>query len=245
LLLASVVVGFFLVLAFIQNTYDVLWRLLPADFRIIQFTYRLNIYLLACIAGLTIIACRYYGQLGTQRSRLAKPLLALLVLSAAIQAGYATHQVWTAHIFGSAEEVIPETGQLPKMWYDINYVSSSVPMIEPYSAAELRVPLKFVDTADAQFVVRASLTGELVSVNIVPSPLIAIAPGEIVGQRSDNDHLVLRTPSSDADVQVRVEGVTTLPVLVGRLITFTCLSGLALMALTLLLRRKRRKDQGV
>lgn len=241
LLAASVVGGFALVLVLTVGPASI-WQHLPSEALYIQFRYRLNMYLLACIAGLMLVACRYAGQIRALHPRAGRLAFGLLAGAALMQAGFALSQVWSAQVVGSAESVLDRPDQLPATWYDSSFLDRALPLVTPSTTERLSPDLTTLNQSSVVITVPAHLTGRYISVDVIPSPLITFSLAALAGQDGDG-HAVVHVPESPSDVQITVQGTATWATLAGTATTVLCLLGALASVGLLLLRRRGARHQ--
>jgi hypothetical protein len=221
------------------------WARLPRELLVLQSVYRLNPYLLACAAGLVLVAGRYALEVRVRRRWLGACLLGVLAAAALVQLGLGLRQAWSAPRGGPADAIVATSDVRPDTWYGDDYYSSDLGILshESYPRFQVRAQAPDLNATELEIEIPARMTGELVRTNVVPSAFIrwdlSTASGTEIAGQADN-FVALRTPQSESDLHVRVRAVNTPPRVLGAAISFACL--VALGALVVLGLRGRRSS---
>lgn len=193
------------------------WDVLPREARVIQFPYRLNIYLLACVAGLIVVAGRYAERVRAVRPRLGQTLLGLLGLSGLVQLGFAQHQIWTAETYGPADAVLRDLSRLPSTWYDRSYYNATEPSLEREASGRANASRTELDALAVEVVVPANRADRRVRTNVVLSPLVELSPPRVVGRAWG--HAVVDVRGSREPTRFRAEAARTPWTMLGSALT--------------------------
>jgi hypothetical protein len=215
--------GFFGVLALITGT-DI-WEWLPREAHIVQFPYRLNSYLLACICGFVTLGAVYAYRLRSARPRAARLAQAALLGATLVQVGLGSYQVWTARTFGPIEDVLGDVDQSPTTWYEpLGYANISKRAFPAERLPLVEATGESLESLELEVAIPADLDADLARVNVFYSPFIAAEPDRIEGQA--RGHVVVSVPDNPLRRQLRIVTRDTPATLVGRWISLGSLLGL-------------------
>ncbi len=147
-----------------------LWNALPRTLREVQFPYRLDTYVVLCVAGLVLVGViAIQGSSGAHRARLMRPALAGAI---AISVALCAWQLWVPNTepsfaYRDRSAVFVSTHVTPHTWYDDSYTDASA---------------RVVYTGDRMvYIAPAAITGDHVSVTITPPPGTAPFATNIAG----------------------------------------------------------------
>jgi hypothetical protein len=166
-----------------------LWNALPRTLREVQFPYRLNTYVVLCVAGLVLfgVLAAQQGSVGARRGRLLRPALAGVI---AVSVALCVWQLWVPQTeapfsYRNRSAVFVSTHITPHTWYDNSYLDASARIIYTGDRVVLIDP--------------ALITSDHVSLTVTPPPgtapfAINIAGGPYAVRVSGGIVAVGRTP---------------------------------------------------
>jgi hypothetical protein len=216
------------------------WDHFPHTLTLIQFTYRLESYIVLMLALLVVVMLRAIAVWDERSPDVARWLKASLAVVLVIGFGQAMAQAWGTGSFNvlARDDAVVSVHNLPKSWFpagDFRDRSATV-------AAGKLGTLSFdpATVTDNRVAVHAP-SGNTVATNIAGgSYLVKVSGAKSVGRTADGFRVI--TPDGSSP-KVVVTGANPLPVVLGRWITFVALgiaAGLALFcAYTTLVARRR------
>jgi hypothetical protein len=146
-----------------------LWDALPRTLREVQFPYRLDTYVVLCVAGLMLVGVMAVQGSSGARARLMRPALAGAI---AISVALCAWQLWVPNTepsfaYRNRSAVFVSTHITPHTWYDDSYTDASTRVI--YTGDRM----VYIDPQ--------AITGDHVSVTITPPPGTAPFATNIAG----------------------------------------------------------------
>ncbi len=214
---------------------------LPGPFRMLQFGYRLEAYILLALSAATIGVLRLVSQAGHGRVTWQWAALAVILL-AVVQA---LDQTRPSHVpsynAGDAIEVRPYHFGIP--WVtELDYTSMQLP---PSPAPRSDVVVAFPTSAEQgerATVTVAALPGDLLRTNLMGMPqLVHVDGARIIGRDSSNRAVVRVAQNTTPGVAtIAIRAASPWPVTLGRALSLLGLLGLLANVVALVLARRRR-----
>lgn len=215
------------------------WDALPTFLTYLQFTFRLESYILLCLALLVIAGLVWLGRGAAPRS--GRGLTGALAVALVFGGGIAVWQTWSTPSLWMQDRRQTFTGptELPKTWYDPGFFRDQSQPIVPGAPDQPQVIVPFDAAAKDRTVVVAAPPGvQTVTTNLATGPyLLDVQGAEPVG-RTVSGWLVLRRPADQVDaptMKLRLSVAESTPVVAGHWITRLALIGVALVLLGLAL----------
>jgi uncharacterized membrane protein len=215
------------ILITVLMTHAGLLAALPSQYALIQFGYRLEIYVLLSLCG-AILAALVLARSGAARVRvwrwMALPVC-IVSLGGAIQQISALpypgrDRYVTLNYYGEVE-----TGN------NRDFQDVAQPVIPGHGLPNVTIPLEAVHDDQASFTTRQP-PGTLIATNIGAGPnLVALTGASAAGVDSETGNMVLRI-APGAGQTITVRAASSLPVVLGRVLT---LIGVAILVVELLL----------
>jgi hypothetical protein len=237
------------------------WDLLPKAFTAIQFTFRLESYVLILLGVLVALLLRAMERWEPPNARFAPALTALLIFGLVAGIGQGVVQAWSTpsqqkpsgadgkgpKTTITRAELHADPHVLPRSWYAAgDYKDRSAPLKSTYAKPIFDPHEVKKDRLVASIPVPAN-GGELTT-NVAAGPYLARIIGvRHVGRSFDGSQVVVPVAAPGAKrVTVRVEPEVSKPVLAGRLLTFAACAVVVLVLLFFLSRwiadHRRRAD---
>ena len=215
----------------------------PKFLTYVQFTYRLETYILLCLALLVIASLVWLRRAAPGTQRAAYAALAVVL---AVDAGFAVWQVWhtpSVHMPDRHDAFISTT-QLPKTWYDSGAFRDQSQRIVPGASDTPQVIIPpDAGARDRTVVVPTPAGVRDVTTNLATGPyLVDVDGAEPIG-RSPSGWLVLRRPNDQTTMRLRLSTAESVPVVAGRWITRLALIGVVAVLGVALLQSWRRRGQ--
>jgi hypothetical protein len=210
-----------------------IWHRLPSLLSVIQFTFRLETYIVLGIAGLVIILLRALA--GIDRAR-RTVLVGALGATALLGLALAVWQVWNSDAWyypdsprylANRSSVLRYPHQTPPTWYEIGQFRDVSEQVVPTEGAVHLDPAAIHGESTTQEVSIPPGEGPLAS-NIAASANLVSVDGLRIAGRTTTGFLALARPtdgSSTARVTVRTANTT--PVQLGPVVSVLGLVGLA------------------
>jgi hypothetical protein len=233
---------------------DKVWQKLPSTLALIQFTFRLQTYVVMALAGLVIVVLRALRD--TRPSGRARGLTAGLVAVTAFGFGVAVWQVWNsdAGYFPDSPKVLADRSNVldiphhtPPTWYDPGQFRDGSDIVVPtHGAIHLDVS-KITGGRTSQAVTIPPGQGP-VATNIGAGPyLVTIGGLRVAGRGADGFLALERPPDGRTSVQLTVSTASTAPLRLGPVLTILSIAALAAAAMGsgLHARRRRRATSAV
>jgi hypothetical protein len=219
---------------------------LPHPFILLQFTYRLESYVLLCVTAATLCALVLYRH-WPRRWRLAlrAGIVAVLIASGigAIQQLYnyphgrgvgASNTVISDRYatFANSEQPPISTGGLT------DYNDVSLPLVNPAGAPQVEFPSSGVRNDHVTIQIDQP-PGELIDTNLAGAPYLVSVTGARVVGRDPTGHMVMQVTAaqSPSGEQISLSRSSRLPVVLGRTVTMLALVFLTLGLAALLTHR--------
>lgn len=226
------------------------WQKLPSTLTLIQFTFRLQTYIVMMLAGLTIIILRVMQDRWDGRgSRTLASALALIVL---FGLGLGVWQVWNSnayyfptspHYLANRSSVLHYPHSTPPTWYEIGQFRDVSDQVVPTEGAVHLNPALINGESATQTVAIPPGEGPLAS-NIAASVDMVSVYGLRVAGRTANGFLALERPlDGSRTVRLTVSRADTTPMQLGPLVTLLGALGIvcAVTASFLVPRWRRRR----
>lgn len=233
-----------------------LWGVLPASLRHIQFTFRLETYIVMATAGALIAVLRAAAEHGPQivAARRA-PLLAALGVVVAFGLASGCWQVWNSDagyykgsraFLRNRSAVLRYPLRTPPTWYVFGLLRSfrddSAPVIATHGGVRLD-PSKVTGTSTSQEVTIPAGRGPVAS-NIAAGTYIVAVHGLRVVGRTARGYLALERPStSRSRVRLTVTSASTAPMQLAPIVTMIGAAGLLCIVLAVAARRRSRRGR--
>lgn len=224
------------------------WDWLPEFLGYLQFTFRLETYILLCLALLLIALLVWLEHRASRRARhAAETVLAGALLVGAVSAVW---QVWHAPSQGDRGAALTAVTELPPTWYDPGlFRDQSLPIVPGSTDAFQVVVSPDAGARDRTVTVAAPPGVADVTTNIATGPyLVDVEGAEPIGV-SPSGWLVLRRPADEVGrntIELRLSTADSGPVVAGRWVTRVTLAGVAAAVLLLTvgqpLRRRLRTE---
>lgn len=243
LLLAGVLVGFIVLLLDEQ-----VWHKLPSVLSVIQFTFRLEAYIVMTVAGLTIVLLRAMRDHDRRMRR--SGLVILLTTAVLFGLGLATWQVWNSNAWyypyspkylANRSSVLHYPYQTPPTWYETGQFRDVSDQVVPTEGEVQLDPAEVKGESTTQNVTIPVGEGPLSS-NIAASANLVSVSGLRIAGRTASGFLALDRPENDSHiVRLTVSRANTTPMTLGPLLTLLGALGLAGSILTSFIFRRRRR----
>jgi hypothetical protein len=218
---------------------------LPRPYPLVEFVYRLEAYVLLALSG-AILAALALARGGSRRARvwawLAVPVCAVSLVGA-------IQQIRTYPNPGQDRYVTLEYYGEVETGANKDYRDASAPIIAGHGLVKAIIPPEAVRADRAVSFTTHVRPGTLLATNIgAGSYLLHITGAKAVGVDSETGDMVLRVGSADSagtrasapEETISVSTGHSLPIVLGRLLTFAGLAILALELLALAVREYRR-----
>ena len=224
------------------------WRAVPEFLTYLQFTFRLETYILLCLALLVIASLVWLQQAAAGTQRAAYAVLAVVLT---MNAGLAIWQVWHAPsvYLPDRHDTFVSTTQLPKTWYDPGLFRDQSERIVPGAPDTPQVIIPpDAGARDRTVVVPTPAGVRDVTTNLATGPyLLDVDGAEPIG-RTPSGWLVLRRPKdeiAETTMRLRLSTQEGVPVVAGRWITRLALIGMVgVLGITILQSGRRRELRG-
>lgn len=227
-----------------------LWQKLPSTLSLVQFTFRLQTYIVAILAGLTIVVL--VAIKAAARERRASVLTGALVAIALLSLGLGVWQVWnsTAYFYSprylsNRSLVLRYPHRTPPTWYEIGQFRDIGDLAVPTEGAVRLNVAAIKGERTSQIVSIPPGEGPLASNIAASANLVSVSGLRIAGRTSDGFLALERPPSNVRSVRLTVSRADTSPMRLGPILTLLGALGLAGAALAsaLLTRSRRRRGQ--
>lgn len=220
------------------------WQHLPHLLTLIQFSYRLESYIVILLALLVVVLLKALAVWGDRSPDLARGLKAALALVLVIGFGQAFAQAWGTQSFTvlARGDTIGNPHKLPRNWFPAgDYRDASARAIGG-KLGYLSIDPNLVN--GNKVVVRTPKAGATVATNIAGGPYVAKVSGaKSDGRTEDGSRVITPVATAGDSATVTVTAAKTWPFVLGRWITFIALAiaaGVALFcAYTTLVARRR------
>ena len=223
------------------------WRAVPEFLTFLQFTFRLETYILLCLALLVIASLVWLQHAAPGTQRAAYAVLAVVLAS---NACLAIWQVWHAPsvYMPDRHDALVSTTQLPNTWYDPGLFRDQSQRIVPGAPDTPQVIIPPTAGARDRTVVVPVPSGVRdVTTNLATGPyLVNVDGAEPIG-RTPSGWLVLRRPEDEiagTTMRLRLSTQEGVPVLAGRWITRLALIGIVAVLWITILRSRLRRSRG-
>jgi hypothetical protein len=238
---AWTVVGLGIVVVLALLLFESPWRHMPHLLLDIQFTYRLDAYVLLLSVAFVTVAVLALQRLGRQPGhsvRALRSLAALLALALAVSVGLCVWQLWEPNTAQSQwykyrDEALAAVTSVPKTWYSgPDYADNSLPLVPVVGKRVINIDAKEVDVAGNKVSteVNAPPGPQPIATNILGGPYLVDVSGlRVVGRTADHQLAVVRIHGTSGKVHVVIGTRTSRAVVLGRVITIVCV--LAILAL--------------
>lgn len=218
------------------------WNHLPQALKLIQFTYRLESYILIALALLVVVLLRGLDQRDDADPRVRSGMQIALVAVLVFGLGQAVVQVWqtksfpvTADNHVTRTQALTGTHTLPPYWYANDYQDRSRPVVAAASAFRLDPGTVKGD----RITVHVPAGGGPVATNIAGGPYVVAVKGARQSGRTAEGYEVL-TPTGG---ELRGSAKSSWPVVLGRVISFMALFALVASALAYGYRARLRRSE--
>ena len=209
---------------------DKLWQHVPRVLTYIQFAYRLNTYVVLCLAGLTIVSLKALSTHGISRRPNSWRGALLVVL--AVGLGLGVTQVWSSESsLKTREDAITPRGIAPPSWNDGgSFNDASAPMLTV--GAERRVVLDPSGEIRGHYRALVDIPEgpDPISTNIATGTYLVRISGVVPVGRSicatcDRYTMVVKRPPDrlTGPVVIQIDTASTWSIRVGRWISVICL----------------------
>lgn len=214
------------------------WDAIPPLLKIIQFPMRLATYAVFCIVALVILGLR---GLTKKPSRWQKPMM--LGLCAALYVGglLAVWQVWSQPSVHSSREVaLRAPTQVAPSVYDVYlFRDASAPVVVPVPGRVLRFDPARVRDGEFVGTVDPPPGNGAFATNIAAGSYLVRVEGLVpVGRTADGWMVAARKFADAGPVRVRLSTAQSLPVTVGRTVSWGCILALTLVMVVILVRSR-------
>ena len=217
---------------------DNAWRLVPVSLTHIQFTFRLETYIVMAIAGLVTVLLRTLNDLSSTRIP-AGPIGVSLIAIVLVGLGLAGWQVWNSNagyypsspaFLKNRAAVFRYPNTTPPTWYAFELLGSfrdaSARVVPTYGSIHLD-PAKVTGSSTTQDVTIPAGTGALASNIAAPMYIISVHGLHVVGRTAEGYLALQRPPSRQKTVRVTIGRANTTAMRLGPPITLTGIIGLA------------------
>ncbi len=225
---------------------EAVWQKLPSTLDFIQFTFRLQTYIVITLAGLTIVALAVVGRRVGFREQALCGTLAMIVL---FGLGSGVWQVWNSnafyyptspHYLANRSSVLHYPYSTPPTWYETGQFRDITDQVVPTEGAIRLNPALIKGESTTQNVIIPPGEGPLAS-NIAASEDMVVVRGLRIAGRTASGFLAFERPiDGSRTVRLTVGRADTGPMQLGPLVTLVGLVGLicAVVASSLLCRRR-------
>jgi hypothetical protein len=219
------------------------WTKLPSNLSLIQFTFRLETYIVATLAGLTIAVLLGVRRLEDRRRRRGLTLtLAAIVL---LGVGLGTWQVWNSDAYYYSPRYLTDRSLVlhyphttPPTWYETGQFRDVGDQVVPTDGSVRLNPAAVKGESTTQTVVIPPGEGPLGS-NIAASANLVSVHGLRIAGRTTDGFLALERPRDGArTATVTVERADTAPMQAGPLVTLFGALGLLFAAISCAIHRR-------
>jgi hypothetical protein len=233
ILLALLVVGLVLLL-----TDEGVWHNLPSTLSVIQFTFRLETYIVMALAGLTIIVLRIMRNRadGRRETVLGVTLIAIVLFGL----GLGTWQVWNSgayyyptspHYLANRSSVLSYRNHTPPTWYETGQLRDVSERVVPTDGEVRLNTAQIKGESTTQEVSIPAGNGALAS-NIAASVHLVSVRGLRIAGRTPEGYLALQRPVGGSHtVRLTVSRAHTIPMRFGPFVTLLGALGLAAVLL--------------
>jgi hypothetical protein len=247
IVLALVVAGLILLL-----TDEAIWNDLPSTLSVIQFTFRLETYIVMGLAGVTIVVLRVMRDRAADgRSAVLGAALVVIVL---IGLGFGVWQVWNSsafyfpsspHYLADRSAVLNYRHQVPPTWYETGQLRDvSEPVVPTDGEVRLNVA-KIKGERTSQSVSIPAGSGALASNIAASQHLVSVRGLRVIGRTADGFLAFERPPLGRRTVQLTVSRANSVPMRFGPIVTLLGAIGLVLaLAASIAASRRRRSPTG-
>jgi hypothetical protein len=233
-------------------TDEALWSHLPSTLSVIQFTFRLETYIVMGLAGFTILLLRVMRERAGDRR--GAPLAAALVAIVLIGLGLGVWQVWNSsayyfptspHYLASRSSVLNYPHKVPPTWYETGQLRD---VSEPVVATDGEVRLdvaKIKGEGTSQEVGVPQGSGALASNIAASQHLVSVTGLRVVGRTAEGFLAFERPPLGRRSVRLTVTRAHDLPMRFGPIVSMLGAIGLVLaLAASIVSSRRRRSPTG-
>ncbi len=210
------------------------WKHLPATLAVIQFTFRLETYIVMAIAGLVVVALM--GMRTHHDARGMSGLSALLVGIVLFGLGLGVWQVWNSdayyyptspHYLANRSSVLHYPHHTPPTWYETGQFRDVEDQVVPTDGEVRLDPALVKGESTTQTVTVPTGEGPLAS-NIAASADMVSVQGLRIAGRTAEGFLALERPLDGSRVvRLSVSRADTMPMELGPLVTLIGVLGLA------------------
>jgi hypothetical protein len=235
-----VLAGLLLAVLMVLLVDEPVWQKLPSKLGIIQFTFRLETYIVMAIAGLAIVILRMMrDQVAGRRASVLGATLVCIVL---FGLGLGVWQVWNSnafyfptspHYLANRSSVLHYPHHTPPTWYEPGPVefNDAGDQVVPTGGTVNLNPALIVGESTTQTVTIPPGEGPLAS-NIAASINLVAVRGLRVAGRTAEGFLALERPlDGSRTVRLTVSRANTTPMQLGPVVTLVGAIGLVLMLL--------------
>lgn len=224
------------------------WQKLPAKLSVIQFTFRLETYIVAMIAALTIVTLTGVARRGGRR---VSALYASLVAIVLVGLGLGTWQVWNSHAYyysphdiANRSRVLRFPHHTPPSWYDPGQFRDAGDLVVPTDGSVRLNPAAIKGESTTQTVSIPPGNGPLAS-NIAASANLVSVHGLRVAGRTEAGFLALeRPPDARSTATVVVQRADSPPLRYGPWLSLIGALGLICAAVACAVTSRRRHSGG-
>jgi hypothetical protein len=222
---------------------------LPAPYALVQFGFRLETWVLlslsAALLALLVIA-RDWPRRWRTYSWAAIAVVIASVIGAAQQVERYPRAPARAPISADFRYIYPKAPRGEEL---LDYDDASLPLVNPADAPEVDFPSSAIQHEEATIAVSFP-AGRLVRTNLVGAPYLVSVQGASVVGRAVDGRIVLRMGSGTAYTRrISVRPASSLPIVLGRLISILALLWLLVLAFVFSLlayrRGRGRRNEGV
>ncbi len=221
------------------------WKHLPATLAVIQFTFRLETYIVLALAGLVILVL--VGMRGRQTQGSTNALGVSLAVIVLLGLGLGGWQVWnsTAYYYSPGyltdrSLVLHYPHHTPPTWYETGQFRDVEDQVVPTDGEVRLNPALVHGESTTQELAVPPGEGPLAS-NIAASANLVSVSGLRIAGRTAEGFLALERPlDGSSTVRVTVSRADTMPMELGPLVTLIGLLGLVGVAVATQLRSRRR-----
>jgi hypothetical protein len=223
---------------------------LPHPYTLLQFSYRLETYVLLALCA-AVLATLVLVRGWPQRWRMgAWAGMALVLLASAVGAiqqvdGYPKGDKHPIVVVPDRNVVFAPNNQPPVTAGGLgDYDDASLPLVNPVGAPEVVFPSSAIRDSRVSLPINLP-AGELVHTNITGAPYLVNFEGARVVGRDPNGHIVLQVEAARKDARRRISLAPSkrLPVVLGRAISLLALAFLVISLIVLLAVRTRGRRQ--
>jgi hypothetical protein len=229
---------------------DQLWQKLPSTLSLIQFTFRLQTYIVMSLAGLVIVALRALRNAGPDLAGRTRGLTAGLVAVTAFGLAMAVWQVWNSdagywpnspQVLADRSNVLDFPHRTPPTWYDFTGSFRDGSDITVPTQGKIALDVTKVEGGKTTQTVVIPPGEGPVGTNIATGAYLVDVGGLRIAGRGADGFLALERPfDGRRSVQLTVRTARTAPVKLGPVLTFLGIAGLLAAALAAGLYGRRR-----